>query len=392
MLFVHCPLTISTEAHVKLIQDANQPIPQPISLLLAEARRREEKRTAKRVANRKSACTSRARKKALVEEMTRTNAKLRRQALILALLPDMVIAIQVNGDITFCSAQVERVLRHSVEDLVGSNVSQILVPSSRESLNLLIEKMVLAEQMALEDSKDSNDGSGGSSNSGGNESGAAVVSLQSDQGFPMSVVKVRSHPEAIASDSSGGKSPSGDTQSSPSNSDAQSLKACPNNSNKGQGSSGDDSSSSSDAKNLHKANEALNRNVRWHNAQLLIKKVKATKSNSAHKDDVTGASVTANNADARLSSLQHKPKCQVTVNANTTGIVKKNRTSTFENIEDNSFTSSTDSLLAGVEEKRAKVPQRNSATNENASEDSGYRESREDTGLSESETSNSKFE
>ena len=96
----------SSEAHVRLLREANQPIPQPLNLLLADARRKEEKRTAKRVANRKSACTSRARKKALVEEMTRTNAKLKRQALILSLLPDLVVAITVDGEITFCSAQV----------------------------------------------------------------------------------------------------------------------------------------------------------------------------------------------------------------------------------------------------------------------------------------------
>jgi len=79
------------EAHVHMLRERNQAIPQPIAMLLADARRKEEKRTAKRVANRKSACTSRARKKALVEEMTRTNARLKRQALILALLPDLVI-------------------------------------------------------------------------------------------------------------------------------------------------------------------------------------------------------------------------------------------------------------------------------------------------------------
>lgn len=89
-----------------LMQENKQSIPQPIVMLLQDARRKEDKRTAKRVANRKSACTSRARKKALVEEMTKTNARLRRQAMILALLPDLVIAITVDGEITFCSAQV----------------------------------------------------------------------------------------------------------------------------------------------------------------------------------------------------------------------------------------------------------------------------------------------
>ena len=91
---------------MKLLRDANQPIPRPVATLLADTRRKEEKRTAKRVANRKSACTSRARKKALVEEMAIANARLKRQALILSLLPDLVIAISLEGTITFCSEQV----------------------------------------------------------------------------------------------------------------------------------------------------------------------------------------------------------------------------------------------------------------------------------------------
>ena len=109
-----------------------QPVPQSVALLLADARRKEEKKTAKRVANRKSACTSRARKKALVEEMTRTNARLRRQALILSLLPDLVIVISQEGEITFCSAQVERVLRHKIDDLVGSDIRDVLIPGPQQ--------------------------------------------------------------------------------------------------------------------------------------------------------------------------------------------------------------------------------------------------------------------
>lgn len=104
-----------------MLRDTNQTIPQSVAMLLADARRKEDKRSAKRVANRKSACTSRARKKALVEEMTRTNARLKRQAMILALLPDLVIAITIGGEITFCSAQVSLVvltilaMRHFVD-------------------------------------------------------------------------------------------------------------------------------------------------------------------------------------------------------------------------------------------------------------------------------------
>ena len=49
---------------------------------------------------------------------------------------------------------------------------------------------------------------------------------------------------------------------------------------------------------LLSANANLERNVRWHNQNRNTK-------HSGYKDDVNGAAVTANNASARLSSLQH---------------------------------------------------------------------------------------
>jgi hypothetical protein len=68
---------ITLEKHVHLLNQMKQPVPQTVALLLADARRKTEKKEAKRVANRKSACTSRARKKALVQEMSETNARLK---------------------------------------------------------------------------------------------------------------------------------------------------------------------------------------------------------------------------------------------------------------------------------------------------------------------------
>lgn len=371
------------EAHVNLLRDANQPVPQPISLLLAEARRREEKRTAKRVANRKSACTSRARKKALVEEMTRTNAKLRRQAMILALLPDLVIAIKVDGEITFCSAQVERVLRHKMDDMVGANILELILPSCREALFKLVERLLSAanEQATLDDtSKDDQvnaDEGGGSANSGGNGSGgAAIVSDPSEQGFPM-VVKVKSRTPSPGSGE--------DVSDSMGNAEIKSPERSPsppdeinsgNINSKDQFSGGDESSTSAVAKQLHNANKALDSNVRRHNAQLLNTKGDFCVNKLAHKDDVTGASVTANNAGARLSSLQ----------VNTT----------LDTLIDTSSSNSTNSLLAGIEDKRQKVRSeiRITAAGGDASDDSGYKESgesdpsREDSASSTSDTSN----
>lgn len=220
------------EAHVEVLRSSSTPIPQPVAVLLAEARRREEKRFAKRIANRKSASTSRARKKALVEEMTRTNARLRRQALILALLPDLVVAITVDGVITFCSAQVERVLRHKISGssgLVGARLSDILVPQSRDALQRLIGELIAAEKavsgsavngaveagavLEADGAMAEMEGVGpkagavggaaavvaapppavvvGGGGSSGLSSCAAVIS--SEQSFPLSVVKVKSH-------------------------------------------------------------------------------------------------------------------------------------------------------------------------------------------------------
>lgn len=138
---------------------------------------------------------------------------------------------------------------------------------------------------------------------------------------------------------------------------------------------GDDKSSlSSDSKNSTSADDNLDRNVRWHN-HCMLEGSKKCNSNDGPKDDVTGASVTANNASARLSSLQHKPEMAQPEKDD-------EKASCFESNGDQS--SSDDSLLAGVEEKKKREG--------NTSDDSGYRESndsREETSSSGSDTSQS---
>lgn len=389
------------ESHVQLLQDTNQPIPHAVQILLSEARKVEQKRAAKRIANRKSACTSRARKKALVAEMTKTNARLRRQAVILSLLPDLVIAITDDGTITFCSTQVERVLHHKVSNMIGANIEDVLTPASRTALSALIKKLVSAEKVILEESNNKEGDESGRSSNSGNTVSAAIVSEQSDP-FPLAVVKVKSHNHAegrnYTSDSLGNgnnavtdgamslsatQSSLTNTHQSNSNSDNVSSGSGSNESakRKSNGNSDGDSSSSSEPTNLRKANDALSRNVRFHNEQL---KIKEDKKKLAHTDDVTGDSVTANNANARLSSL---------MKASENGKVpveegKDTSTSNMETLEDNSSSSSSDSLLAGVEDR----PKRKRT--ENTSEDSGYRESgdsdpsREDSASSTSDVSN----
>ena len=105
----------------------------------------------------------------------------------------------------------------------------------------------------------------------------------------------------------------------------------------------------------------------------MLEENKKSEVDNGPKDDVTGASVTANNATARLSSLEHHPKASG-------GKELEEPTAAYESTGDQS---SDDSLLAGVEEKKK---------GEDVSDDSGYRESndsREESSSSWSDTSRS---
>lgn len=345
-----------TEQHIQLLKQLKQPIPQTVSLLLADAKRKDEKRNAKRVANRKSASTSRARKKAYVQEMTELNARLKRQALILSLLPDMVIVIGLEANITFCSAQVERVLRYDMKELEGKNLADLLIPSSRNKLDRLIKhlsgkkggqqpktegedcpedqqhKGPVVESAAGWEASDLGESNGfAEAISSGGESSATdggPPPTVSEPTFPLSVVQVDARRPKTTKKLGGigrsgensdnstypGKQPSSLTVSNDSvrSTSAVSLDAADKskvavtkdkNGGSSKNASSDLSNSSSvstNAKSLLQANTNLERNVRIHN-----KKLKA-ELESGYKDDVTGADVTANNATARLSSLQHR--------------------------------------------------------------------------------------
>ena len=327
-----------TEQHTSLLHQLKQPIPESVAVLVADAKRKDAKKTAKRLANRKSASSSRARKKALVQEMTELNARLKRQAQILALLPDLVITINLEGVITFSSAQVERVLNHNTDEIIGTKMADLLVPASREKLNRLIAQLVASEQMAalgaaavgvanesgndteqvMEASK--TEGSTGVALMRAESSSVAVVSEPS---FPLSIVKVKakdgSSDENENSDNSasipGSKGASSLTRDSPSIPRSPTASPLGNSGSDDAKDGGKDkagkktlpssdisnsSSISNTAKKLQKANQNLEKNVRAHN-----KKMKK-KGCPSYRDDVTGADVTANNASARLSSLQHR--------------------------------------------------------------------------------------
>lgn len=84
------------ESHAKQLQDSHQTIPQSIAILLASARRKDEKQKAKKLANRKSAFSSRVRKKAKIDAMAEENKRLKREATILSFLPDPVSFSNIN--------------------------------------------------------------------------------------------------------------------------------------------------------------------------------------------------------------------------------------------------------------------------------------------------------
>jgi len=358
-------------------------------MLISESQRREEKKTAKRVANRKSASVSRARKKAMVQEMTELNARLRRQAMILSLLPDLVITVDLDGVITFCNEQVERVLRHRAEDMTGSKLTDLLISSSRGKFQSLLKKLVDAEN-GTDDEEDMADGADGeakeekkpaekkklkrqevsdesgekmSAGSGADEKSGSSAAVVSDPSFPLSVVKVDApsvkpkgktdeNENSDTSTSRDSKNPSSLTHSasltrsptaeslgnSGSGSDESDKKNAEDKKKKKKVPSSDTSNSSLsadvEAKNLLTANANLERNVRWHNKKMQDKH----KLGEAFKDDVIGAGVTANNASARLSSLRVQVRTEGTSSEEDSGYRESN-----ESREETSSSSASDS-------------------------------------------------
>lgn len=279
-------------------------------------------------------------------------------------------------------------MRHKIPHLVGANFEDILTPSSRDRLRELVSELVAAEQAATlgtalssPDEGDPKPDDVGQSSAGQEVSSGAEVNPVSDGSFPLAVVNFADEPNSaednsdLSASNGGGKTDDAAPQQASVKeggcveaNDAARVKSdvsSGSGSNQRAHPSSDDSlSSSNDAKNLRQANEALGRNVRWHNEKL-ASEGKVAKKNSSHKDDVTGASVTANNASARLSSLQ------VRADPSEPGeeVSRKRKPSRYDSLEDQSSSSCSDLMLEAIKKKVRK----NGI--ENCSEDSGYRES-----------------
>jgi len=317
--------------------------------------------------------------------MTKENARLRRQALILSYLPDPVIAIRADGVITFCSMQVERVLRHDVSDLVGANIEDILVPNSRESIRRLIRDLVLAEQRASMSEDDDLEENNGENRSEQDEDLEDVINLphevsegggSSDKTSPPPLLEVKVKADSTevgvgedVSDSSGDdkNKKSSETSSLTHKMDSgedKTMKAANTEEKPTTTSATEESDESSSTANMANAN--------------LLKNVEMSKLNNegcdgqgihrfSHKDDVMGASVTANNADAKLSSLMHHIPVASAGDKRLSSSTNKKQNPEEEDQEQ--VTSSADSSSRHKTKKRSG----------NSSEDSGYRQSPEES-------------
>lgn len=81
----------------------------------------EEKKTAKRAANRLSAHLSRKRKKMFVEELRDENAELRRKEMILRSIPDLIVVFDSSGRMSFVSQSVSRFLQFRSYELENTS-------------------------------------------------------------------------------------------------------------------------------------------------------------------------------------------------------------------------------------------------------------------------------
>ncbi|KAL7518166.1 hypothetical protein ACHAWX_003020 [Stephanocyclus meneghinianus] len=183
------------EMHVQHLKHARQPIPQHLAILLFNTRRMEEKRKAKRLANRKSATLSRARRKSFIDDLTKDNTRLRKKAAILKFLPDPVIAITMEGVITFCGSQVEKVLNYNITHLMGVNIGDVVVPESRRTIQRMLQdrvcttkrhayasgKVILGGRTHVNELGDSYAVEGGRRSNPNNSSEALLISDQSSE-------------------------------------------------------------------------------------------------------------------------------------------------------------------------------------------------------------------
>lgn len=199
-------------------------------------------------------------------------ATLRYASHICSLLYLVILCLQLHS-----AFQFERVLKHKVDDLVGANIKDIMLPESSNAIRRLLHDLVNAERVVRREEGVTTDS-------------ASVDLVSSDQSF--SVREVNFNGQENMSDSWGDPSGKKDTRQTK----VSFGKPCSRSVTAG---ATDDNSEPSPKKNK----------TTW--ASSSDSKTSSSNGNvdpGMNVDDVMGASVTANNAGAKLSSLVHKKR------------------------------------------------------------------------------------
>lgn len=112
----------------------------------------EDKKQAKRAANRLSAHMSRKRKKMLIDDLKDENVELRRKEQILRSIPDLIVVFDSSGCISFISHSVERFMGYSVDELEHTSVWNHLTEDSVRQIKSAFMDALAIKRRPEEDS------------------------------------------------------------------------------------------------------------------------------------------------------------------------------------------------------------------------------------------------
>ena len=102
--------------------------------IAGRAETEEEKKLAKRAANRLSAHLSRKRKKMYIDDVTSENIELRRKVQILQFIPDLIVVFDSSGSISFASQSASAFIDTQGQNLEGKSFWDYL---TEDSVNLI---------------------------------------------------------------------------------------------------------------------------------------------------------------------------------------------------------------------------------------------------------------
>jgi len=145
---IHAALLSNQFFHPSAFQSNTAFVPLSIDTLACGEQKKsnDEKLLSKRISNRKSARVSRARKKAVVEEMAKTNEEMKLHQRVLDLLPDAIFAVDRSGYITYSSAACSSFLKVSATDLSEQKIYRFVSPDNRETLKSHIQELFASGQ------------------------------------------------------------------------------------------------------------------------------------------------------------------------------------------------------------------------------------------------------